>query len=49
MEVYCNDINVEKFVVLGLCKGCKFEFRKRDCWCIKFVVRSIISVEKWVK
>lgn len=34
-----EDINAEKFAALGLCKGCKFEFRKRDCWCTKHAAR----------
>lgn len=50
MEVYCNDINAEKFAALGLCKlGCKFEFRKRDCWCTQPATRPTISAEKWAK
>lgn len=49
MEVYCNDINAEKFAALGLCKGFKFEFRKRDCWCTKPATRPTISAEKWAK
>lgn len=49
MEVYCNDINAEKFAALGLCKRCKFEFRKRDCWCTKPAARPTISAEKWAK
>lgn len=49
MEVYCDDINAEKFAALGLCKGCKFELRKRDCWCTKPAARPTISAEKWAK
>lgn len=49
MEVYCNDINAEKFAALGLCKGCKFKFRKGDFWCTKPAARPTISAEKWAK